>query len=775
MILLNAREPVRYSPRWIPLLACAALALAACSGDTLKNGPEGPTGPTGPSGPPSGGGVPVASAQFIKTSIASVTVPEDGKPVVEVRLLNELDQPLAGLPAASINFVLARLEPGVTGKSSSWRAITRRTETFPGTPAPTPADRVTGTGPRNQGYTEAGTAGTWVESSERNGVYTYTFSKSLQGINDIPYDGSLVHRVGLEIRTRPALTETNIPANNAVYTWIPATGNPVEQSGREIVDNDTCNACHDNLSVHGDARFDLQYCAMCHEANSSDAQSGNSIDLKVMIHKIHAGANLPSVQAGGFYGIFGFGNTFTDYSEIAFTQDLRNCQTCHQESDEDTPQASNWRATVNREACGACHDNVNFDTGANHGGVAATNDQCVSCHGPNSSIDNGNLRPQVVHVDPIAEAGAKFKYEVLQVVDTAPGQQPTVTIRVVDPTNGDAPYDIMANPGPFQGDAGASLAVDIAWSTQPDFTNTGSGSATATTGSPAQPFRIDFKANAVPDPAFPGGFKATATRAIPADATGSGGALIEGRPTVDVDGNGTRERIPVASAGKAFAITDAAPVPYRQVVDIAKCNDCHKQLTLHGDSRTGNAELCATCHNPNATDIARRVAGSSCETVTGTLDDQSIDFKFMVHAIHAGAIANYKVCGYNNTGYDFSHVTYPGKLNNCEGCHLPDTYYPPDAATALATTIDAAPAANPDRSTPLGDTAISPATAVCSTCHTSVAARNHMLTSGGSFAAIKDADSGISSAPVEVCGTCHGPGRSADVKNVHGIGQFNSN
>jgi hypothetical protein len=50
-----------------------------------------------------------------------------------------------------------------------------------------------------------------------------------------------------------------------------------------------------------------------------------------------------------------------------------------------------------------------------------------------------------------------------------------------------------------------------------------------------------------------------------------------------------------------------------------------------------------------------------------------------------------------------------------------------------------------------------------------------MLTSGGSVNAIKDADSRISGAPVEDCGTCHGPGRSADVKTVHGIGQFNFN
>ena len=769
MMLNRNRGLARSRAAYLALLTIGALGLAACEGDSLKSGGTGSEGPEGPPGVPGGGSTVIGSSQSIEATINGVTVPADGKPVVQLFLVDEQGRKLRGLPAGNIRFVLARLESPANGKSSTWRAITRRTEAFPGTPAPTPADRVTGTGPRNQAYTETATAGSWVDNQD--GTYQYTFSKSLIGDAEIPYDANLVHRVGLEIRTSPNISPTNIPANNAVFTFAPATGSAVAESGREIVDNDTCNACHDNLAFHGDARFDLQYCAMCHESYSFDAQSGNSIDLKVMIHKIHSGVNLPSVQAGGFYGIFGFGNTFTDYSHVAFTQDLRNCQTCHQESDSNTPQASNWRITVNREACGSCHDNVNFETGANHGGVAATDDQCGSCHGPNSTINEGNLRPQVVHRNPITEAGARFNYEVLKVADSAPGQAPTVTIRVVDPTNGNAPYDIKANPGPFQGDPGASLAVDVAWSTRPDFTNTGSGSAAPTTGTPAQPIRIDFKATAVPDPDFPGGFKATATRPIPADATGSGSALVEGRPTVDVDGNGTRERIPVDSAGKAFAITDTAPVAYRQVVDITKCNDCHKQLTLHGESRTGNAELCATCHNPNATDINRRVAGSNCETVTGTLDDQSIDFKFMVHAIHAGSIAGYKVCGYNNTGYDFSEVTYPGKLNNCEGCHLPDTYYPPDATTALATTFDAAP----DRATPLGDRAVSPATTVCSTCHTSGSSRVHMELNGGSFDAIKAADSTTPGAPLEACGTCHGPGRSADVKTVHGIGQFNFN
>lgn len=117
----------------------------------------------------------------------------------------------------------------------------------------------------------------------------------------------------------------------------------------------------------------------------------------------------------------------------------------------------------------------------------------------------GNLRVSNAHVIPEQVAAAKFKYEVLNVTSTAPGQKPAVTIRVVDPTNGNTPYDIKAANGPFQ-NSSASLAVEVAYSTQPDFTNTGSLSATATTGTPAQPIRIDFKANGVADHCIRGRF-----------------------------------------------------------------------------------------------------------------------------------------------------------------------------------------------------------------------------------------------------------------------------
>jgi len=147
----------------VALLACASIGLHGCTGETGSAGPAGGPGPVGPPGPPGGGGaggstptIPVGNAQSIVVTVLAVSVPADGKPVVDLSLVDEQNRPLSGLPAGSIRFVLARLEPGVNGKSNAWRAVTRRTEAFPGTPPPTPADRVTGTGPRNRRHRPTG-------------------------------------------------------------------------------------------------------------------------------------------------------------------------------------------------------------------------------------------------------------------------------------------------------------------------------------------------------------------------------------------------------------------------------------------------------------------------------------------------------------------------------------------------------------------------------------------------------------------------------------------
>src|SRR5213078_3372018 len=89
----------------------------------------------------------------------------------------------------------------------------------------------------------------------------------------------------------------------------------------------SCNNCHDPLSAHGGSRQDPKLCALCHQPQTVDPDTGNTVDLKVMIHKIHEGAKLPSVVAGGKYQIIGFSPTPVDFSKVALPpgQDVRNC------------------------------------------------------------------------------------------------------------------------------------------------------------------------------------------------------------------------------------------------------------------------------------------------------------------------------------------------------------------------------------------------------------------------------------------------------------------
>ena len=735
-------------------LFVASALLFACDGSTGPAGPPGPTGDTGapgtpgPAGPagPSGTAVAWDTAERILVEIQDVAIPSGGgAPTVTMRLSNDLDFGLRGLPPSTVGFVLAQLSPGPSdGMSSEWQAYQTNGRTTP---------------PNVQAGYESATAGTFTDNGD--GTYTYTFANDLDAYPAGPtFDATKTHRLGLEIRTNRVIA-FNIPANNAPYDFVPAGGSPTFT--RLIVNTATCNACHDELAFHGEARFDVEYCVTCHNPYSIDPDTaaepwGGTVDMKQMIHKIHYGENLTNG-----YWIFGYGGNIHDYSDIKFTQDVRNCTTCHQENDATVPQASNWKLVQNRATCGSCHDDIDFAAGDHIGGI---NDDsaCAACHGEDATVDGGIWRVSVVHQIPEAIAAEAFKYEVVSVTNTAAGQAPTVRLRVIDPTNGDAPYDINDPAGPFQ-IGRASLRVDIAWNND-NFGNVDPNDdlgRPADSGAPFAPIVINFTSGATN--VGNNVFEKTAPAAIPTGITGSGTVFIEGRPNVDL-GDGP-ESVAVAGVGMSFAITDSAPVDRRVINDIAKCNDCHKTLALHGDNRVGNTELCATCHNPNATDINRRVAGSECDIELG-LEDVSIDLKRMVHRIHAG---NVGVCGYQNSAHDYTGVVYPGKLNNCEGCHLAGTYYPVDPTKVLGTTVDA----GTDRSILSDDTVISPNSAICSSCHTSDLARNHMEQNGGDFNAKKDETGALISSGNETCQLCHGPGASADVGVVHGVGEFQFN
>jgi OmcA/MtrC family decaheme c-type cytochrome len=629
---------------------------------------------------------------------------------------------LALVPPASIRFTLAKLVPPPTaGDSSFWQSYINTIEQADGN-GPGTVNQVQATSERAN--TQGG-----VFIDYQDGSYSYRFSFDIRNVTSpipVPFDPALTHRVAMQVVEN---------VDNAFLDFVPNGGSLMT---RDIAKNASCNECHVHLSAHGGDRISLKYCVTCHNPGTTDANSGNTLDLKVFIHKLHDGENLPSVQAGGDYAIWGFNDIKVDFSDVVYPQDIRNCTKCHDGSPgapNRTLDGNNWKTVPTMQACGSCHDNVNFATGANHtGGIQTNNAGCTGCHPAETggiqteSYPNG-ANVTAVHVIPVQVAAKRFKYNIISIANTAPGQFPTITFSVTDPTNGNAPYNILTDPE-FTSSA-SSLNVLIGWPTT-DYTNTGS------TRTPAQPISINARAGAMNN--GDGTFTVAPTVPIPADVTGSGAVAMEGHPAVEsVPGSGTYNlRVPVTGAVQSFAITDQAAQNRRAVVDIAKCDQCHGLLSLHGANRNNNVQLCVICHNANDTDIDRRPSPPA-ETADGK-PEETIDFKYMIHAIHGAEMRENGIViyGFNGQPNDFSNVLMPsGLLNirNCAGCHISNaagttgTFEVPINANALPTTI----LTGENLASPDDDTEITPTASTCSACHNSIPAKTHMAEQGGKF------------------------------------------
>ena len=199
------------------------------------------------------------------------------------------------------------------------------------------------------------------------GEYVYTYKTHAP----TGFDPTATHRVG--IYGARNLTEWDLGTSyaNITYDWVPA-GNSAP-APRDIVRTPDCNACHSSLAAHGGSRRTVDLCIMCHQPQTSDPNTGNSLDMKVFIHQIHMGSSLPSVKAGTSYQILGFENSVNDFSTVVYPADVRRCQTCHNPNN-GAAQTNAWLTTPSRAACGSCHDDVNFATGANHVNLPQVND-----------------------------------------------------------------------------------------------------------------------------------------------------------------------------------------------------------------------------------------------------------------------------------------------------------------------------------------------------------------------------------------------------------------
>ena len=242
-------------------------------------------------------------------TVNSITLNANLQPVVDVSYTDGLGVPLdrAGVltpGAVSMSFVLAWRDPNARDYTAyTFRSVTSSITGMTATQA------------------AADSGGTFQDIDIGHSIYTFK-TKLPAG-----YDATATTTLGI-YATRDTTAVLGKPYYANVEQDFVPNGAPVTQTW-DILSNAACNTCHNPLSAHGGSRQDVKLCVLCHQPQTTDPDTGNTVDFKVMIHKIHMGSSLPSVQAGTPYQIIGFQNSVNDFSTVVFPQDIRNCTTCH--------------------------------------------------------------------------------------------------------------------------------------------------------------------------------------------------------------------------------------------------------------------------------------------------------------------------------------------------------------------------------------------------------------------------------------------------------------
>jgi OmcA/MtrC family decaheme c-type cytochrome len=241
----------------------------------------------------------------------------------------------------------------------------------------------------------------------------------------------------------------------------------------------------------------------------------------------------------------------------------------------------------------------------------------------------------------------------------------------------------------------------------------------------------------------------TFTNPIPANATGSWAIAIEARRTITFS-PAPRQGPATYSEGAVnpvayIAVTDSQPVARRNVVVLENCNKCHDRLATtfsHGGQRIA-IEECDICHNPNASDKARRPADQN--------PPESIALKRMIHRIHTGEnlTQDFTIFGFGGVPNNFNEVRYPGDRKDCVQCHTSTSTYNLPLPKGQLPVIT-----QRDFFSPQG-----PATAACLGCHDNVDVAAHAFLNTVTFPG--------ATGPSEACATCHGDGKDHDVVKVH--------
>jgi len=663
-------------------------------------------------------------------SVVSAAIGSDGTVTVDYKITDPtgapLDQSGVATPGAvSPRFALAFMGKGNTWFTSYWQSTSTNAATgFVSTRA------------------SGDTGGT--TKTVAVGEYIYTFgNKATAG-----FDPTVTNRLIIYGSRNLTTWDLGTSYADTYYDFVP-NGAKVTAT-RDIVRTASCNKCHDSLAFHGGSRRSVQVCVVCHQPQTVDT-NGNSADFKVMIHQIHMGSQLPSVQAGTPYQLGS-----TDWSTVVLPSDPRRCTFCH-ESTTGATQWDNWETNPSRAACGSCHNDVNFASGKNHaGGLPQANDsQCTQCHLPkdggefDASIEGAHVIPE----NSVQVAG--LNVTLVKVTSGNAGQKPTVTFTVKDNNGNNIPMSTMAT---------GSLSLTMVGPTT-DYGTTNFGSDTTSTPGYVTESTVAATASCGGD----GTCTYTFTHAVPAGSKGTFAIGAEARLTTTLQaGTVNQQSVEYGAVNPVIYFSvDGSPVtPRRAPVGMANCNNCHAKLELHGGLRN-NVAYCVFCHNPSNTDFTTRP--TSVVAADKSQPNQAINFALMVHKIHTGMNLeanfnqDYAIVGHGGSHNSFgaAYATVPAAIPNT-GVRFPAM----SPTGAVHDTTDCAlchvngsesvlPVGLNNVTDPQGLMNPAPATtSACTACHLNMSAFAHA-------AANTDPKFG------ESCAVCHGAGAAYDPAVVH--------
>jgi OmcA/MtrC family decaheme c-type cytochrome len=705
-------------------MAAIAMALGGCGGGGGGGDAGGPT-PTDPAGVrqalESAAATNANDTSYNSTAPFSV-LQSAGVPAVIINSAPKVNFAVfsdgklkSDLALSNVTMAIAKLVPGSNGQPDQWINYIYRTE-IPNA----------GVGPNGKpslasslhAATDPKQADAALAAAQLvynpDGYYTYTFRADITNpnwtatsgsvpysVNGVAYEPSRTHRVTIALNYVNAAGQT-VRVNPYFDFTIDANGKSVPAGAsqtRKMVDVAVCNTCHDKLSMHGNAYVDTQFCVMCHNPGSTDANSGNALTLSTMVHKIHAGRALH--EKGEEYAIWGYFDIKHDYSEVGFPQPMNNCAKCHDGANSATPQGNNWKSVPSKEACLSCHQSGSTSTWyASHittlklgaSAAAVSNSTCSSCHGAGSPFS-----PEKVHwVQEMANAAlyqGKIESVTLKKAATATATGLlTVKYSVVNPATG-AAYDLREGcSGTATTDAaGASIPscnTYYRWDAQMDPTKFGPApnkfgmftiqvGAETLAGVTTDDVTSSGAGWAMYRGADDGSHHYTADIQIPIGAKGNARVLMTGSVAERRLDPSSRTPIgavpPATSADLAYVpvknaifevniATGAASTTAarRQIVSNDACNNCHGILGLPTGSMENpgfhkgvrnNSEGCSVCHNANlpggytlmADGSTGPIAGDSQLAAGNTSNflHESAHLKRFIHGIHGGAKRTY--------------------------------------------------------------------------------------------------------------------------------------